>query len=252
MDRQQLQTQVNAMLARLPDANLYDILGVARNASDADVKKAFHAAARIFHVDQYAGTDLGALREPMLRIFGELSKAHATLTNADKRREYDASLALSERGVPTDVRAIFQADDAFRAGKRLLERGAYAEARRQIQSAIDLNRTEPDYWAHLHWAEFGCLETDASGFPVSAGDVKRLAEKLHAIARDHEHCWAAQLFLGHIARSTGDEAAAERHYKRVLALDAQNSEATSSLRLLHKRKEARNTGFFARIFGPKR
>lgn len=252
MDRAKLQQQVRELRGRIPDASLYELLGVPRDASDADIKKAFHAAARIFHVDNYPNVDLGDLRAGMQEVFGELSRAHATLTNPEKRREYDAALALNERGVPTDVRSIFLADESFRAGKRLVERGAYAEAKRQLEVATKLNRSEPDYWAYYHWAEFGLLETDANGVPKSDAAVRRITEALTQVLAENERCFSAALFLGHIARVGGDEKSAERYYKRVLANDAQNLEATSNLRLLNRRRESRNTGFFTKLFGGKK
>lgn len=62
--------------------DLYEILGVARNASPDDIKKSYRRLAKQFHPDQNA--DPGAEEK-----FKEISAAYAILSDADKRARYD-------------------------------------------------------------------------------------------------------------------------------------------------------------------
>ena len=66
----------------------YDVLGVQRNASDDDIKKAFRKLAVKYHPDR--GGDE--------QKFKEISEAYDTLSNPDKRKEYDMMLQLG--GIP--------------------------------------------------------------------------------------------------------------------------------------------------------
>lgn len=59
--------------------NYYEILGVSRNASAEDIKKAYRALARQHHPDVSAGDD----------SFSRISEAYATLSDPDKRKKYD-------------------------------------------------------------------------------------------------------------------------------------------------------------------
>ncbi|HVG02921.1 MAG TPA: DnaJ C-terminal domain-containing protein [Nitrospira sp.] len=63
----------------------YDILGVPRNASADDVKKAFRRRAREFHPDLHTG----AKKTEMEKKFKELNEAHEVLSDPDKRKKYD-------------------------------------------------------------------------------------------------------------------------------------------------------------------
>lgn len=63
----------------------YDILGVPRNASADDVKKAFRRRAREFHPDLHTG----AKKTEMEKRFKELNEAHEVLSDPDKRKKYD-------------------------------------------------------------------------------------------------------------------------------------------------------------------
>ena len=66
----------------------YDVLGVQRNASDGEIKKAFRKLAVKYHPDR--GGDE--------QKFKEISEAYDTLSNPDKRKEYDMMLQFG--GMP--------------------------------------------------------------------------------------------------------------------------------------------------------
>ena len=74
----------------MPSANktFYDVLGVQRNASDDDIKKAFRKLAVKYHPDR--GGDE--------QKFKEISEAYDTLSNPDKRKQYDQMLMFG--GMP--------------------------------------------------------------------------------------------------------------------------------------------------------
>lgn len=60
----------------------YEVLGVARGASDDDLKKAYRSLARQYHPDVNKEPDAEAK-------FKELSEAYAVLSDADQRARYD-------------------------------------------------------------------------------------------------------------------------------------------------------------------
>jgi DnaJ-class molecular chaperone len=61
----------------------YEVLGVSKSASEADIKKAFRALAKKHHPDKHAG-DSGAQKR-----FQEISAAYDILGDKDKRTKFD-------------------------------------------------------------------------------------------------------------------------------------------------------------------
>ncbi len=73
----------------------YEILGVPRNASKDDVKKAFRKLAREYHPDVSKHTDAEAK-------FKEINEAYEVLSDEDKRSRYDrfGAAGVSGNGFP--------------------------------------------------------------------------------------------------------------------------------------------------------
>ena len=63
--------------------NYYQILGIAREASTEEIKRAFRRLALKFHPDTNNGGEAAELR------FKEINEAYSTLGDPDKRRNYD-------------------------------------------------------------------------------------------------------------------------------------------------------------------
>jgi curved DNA-binding protein len=61
----------------------YDVLGVARNATDAEIKQAFRKLARLYH------PDVAKDKATAERKFKEVNEANEVLSDPDKRRKYD-------------------------------------------------------------------------------------------------------------------------------------------------------------------
>ncbi len=68
-------------MAERPD--YYKILGVGKNASEAEIKKAYRKLARQYHPDRNAGDKKAEER------FKEISQANDVLSDPEKRKQYD-------------------------------------------------------------------------------------------------------------------------------------------------------------------
>jgi molecular chaperone DnaJ len=85
-----------------PQRDLYEVLGVARDASDADVKKAFRKLARELHPD--------VSDDPQAESrFREVAEAYEVLADADSRARYDRYGHEGLRGTPLHTEQFMDA-----------------------------------------------------------------------------------------------------------------------------------------------
>src|SRR6478609_1084823 len=125
------------------ERDYYDLLGVARDADEREIKKAFRALARELHPD--------VSKDPDAEVrFREVSEAYEVLSNAERRQLYDryGHAGLRSGGFqPThfdvgglgDLFAAFFGDDLFGGGGggrgARAQRGADAGAEIEIELA---------------------------------------------------------------------------------------------------------------------
>src|SRR3954447_350649 len=66
----------------------YEVLGISRDASEAEIKKAYRKLALKYHPDRYAGkpeSEKSAAEEK----FKEINEANSVLVDKEKRQNYD-------------------------------------------------------------------------------------------------------------------------------------------------------------------
>jgi DnaJ-class molecular chaperone len=122
-------------------ADYYEILGVARNASSVDVRKAYALKAREQHPDRFS--DPAQKKEAEVR-FTEITAAFNALSNDRSRAEYDASLQRPNQATPEAI-----AQNAYERGLERLEQRAFHEAVELLRTAVQMMPGEARYHAAL-------------------------------------------------------------------------------------------------------
>ena len=102
----EIAARIETLFVQIDSSDHYALLGIARNATRAQVRSAFLRAAPAFHPDRYFGKRLGSLGPKMQAVFIRLTLAHDTLLADEKRAEYDAELPNEASTPPESPRPI--------------------------------------------------------------------------------------------------------------------------------------------------
>jgi curved DNA-binding protein CbpA len=122
-------------------ADYYEILGVPRGASAADVRKAYALKAREQHPDRFS--DPVQKKEAEAR-FTEITAAFNALRDDRNRAEYDASLQRPSQATPEAI-----AQNAYDRGLQALEGKAFHEAVELLRTSVQLMPGDARYHAAL-------------------------------------------------------------------------------------------------------
>ena len=127
----------------MADRDLYSVLGVGKKASADEIKKAYRKLARQYHPDRNPGDDAGRGE------FKEVQGAYDTLSDPEKRRQYDAGGMFSGfggggpggggGGFPSDLGDIFSTVFGRRGGPEPVQargRDLETEVRLSFEQAV--------------------------------------------------------------------------------------------------------------------
>ncbi|HYB12868.1 MAG TPA: J domain-containing protein [Myxococcota bacterium] len=171
--------------------NPYEVLGVARDADEDTIRKAYRKLARKHHPDVNPGDKAAEER------FKSISEAYAILSNAEKRRAYDEFGDVSlETGF--DAEAARRAREAF--GQRFggARPGEGAGAGGEEFAFGDLDDLLGDLFSRRGWAGRGGARGARGGRGLRGPDMEAEVElDLREAARGGEHRFT-------ITRSTAD------------------------------------------------
>jgi len=152
-DAAALQREIEAKFEALGSLDHYALLEVARGVEAAAIKQAYHRAAKTYHPDALARAGLDAeTRARASRVFAEIGKAHATLSDPARRSDYDASLATD--GEVVDADRLANAETNYRKGEILVRQGNFRAAVDYLRAAVELWPDEAAYQSALGWALF--------------------------------------------------------------------------------------------------
>jgi molecular chaperone DnaJ len=122
------------------ESDYYELLGVPRTATEADIKSAFRTLARELHPDVSTEPDAGAR-------FRDVAEAYEVLSDPERRATYDrygkAGLrrggfesAFTDFGNLSDIFAAFFGDDLVGGGRQRPQRGG------DVQAVVEIDLEE--------------------------------------------------------------------------------------------------------------
>lgn len=253
--------QLTAMLTRLSEAeNHYEVLDVGRDATTAEIKRAYHSLARSFHPDKFHKSASRDRHAQVETAFARFAQAYETLANGSLRSTYDAKIevkgtagrgpqapgrsAVNTRPVPTPTNRDpgTKTGGAGSAGSAGTPDRSRAETR--FQQGLAAVRQENYMLAVSCFAEAAQLAPDQARYRGHYGSAlatqpqaRRLAEGelKAAIALDPGNA-SYHVMLARLYRELGFPRRAQTELERALALEPGNEAARQLLRTLNQKE----------------
>jgi tetratricopeptide (TPR) repeat protein len=233
--------EVMALKEKLPSLNYYQILGVAKDASEDDIKKAYFHLARKFHPDRFDRSVSPEDRSQIEDVFDKITKAYRVLTSGDQRKEYDVKMPTGPERRTRDVGK--EADHKFRQAKTLFTMGRYEDALIYLEEATRLNKNKGSYFLLLAMTE------------VKIPTFRRKAEE-HFLKAQELEPWNAEAYagLGMLYKQEGMIVKATRQFQKALDLDGGHAIARKEMVELAggEKKGGLKSLFSKNIFGSKK
>jgi curved DNA-binding protein CbpA len=160
--------------------DFYEILGIAKDAPAADVRKAYLKLVRERHPDRFQDP---AEKDKAQEFFKQMTEAFNTLSNERARQQYDAEISKPKLSAPVEIAA-----DAYQRAAERMQAGDFQEAMNLLRSAVHHAPDDARYHAALakvllknpHWSReaMGELEHAVRLDPQNAGYHFAIAQLL--------------------------------------------------------------------------
>jgi curved DNA-binding protein CbpA len=99
--------KIQEYLSYIQEDRLYELLGITQDATEENVRQAYHSISRQWHPDRFFKRDIGNHKENIENIFMAVTKAYRTLSNTTSRKEYDRDYVPPETVYRKDKDATY-------------------------------------------------------------------------------------------------------------------------------------------------
>lgn len=216
----------------LSKRNHFEVLGVSRNATEAQIKEAYFGLAKRFHPDVHHESRLSDLREKLEAVFIRLGQAYDVLKNPKSRAQYEDQLGrLTSQPEPASP-AEPSPDPAYLARMAL-------EALKKAETHLG----QAEYWDAIQLLEPALPNLSgkqkqrarvvlARALMKNPHWIKRAEEVLESVIQEDPKYATAHFELATLYKDHGLKSRAIGHLRRVLELRPDHEEALAALQAL--------------------
>ena len=202
------------------DIDYYGLLGVARDATEAEIRERFRALAREAHPDRAPA----ARKAEAESKFQDLTEAVNVLTSPERRKAYDFDLAAA-RGADENADAVAQ--NYLSQGIAAYKERKFGDAAGNFQLVVGRNPRDVKAQHYLGLAS------------ARAGDLRTAVKAIEAALALEPHNASLLKDAGAIFRQAGLLLKAEKAYQEALRWDPAGGEARKALEEIRVQRAGR-------------
>jgi curved DNA-binding protein CbpA len=214
----------------------YELFKIKNNAPFNDIKKVYFEFAKKFHHVRVAEAPDPDIKNKANYVFGTINKAYETLSNIDKRKEYDMQLlkGVDENGDTENL--IEKAKILYRKAITLNKQAKFWEATNFLEEAVRLDNTKASYFLLLATCQMNIVS------------LRRAAQKNFEKSLELDP-WNADsmIRMGMLFELEQLPQRAEGFFRKALSIDPDNPVARKKLEAYDKKaKKASKFSFFGK------
>jgi curved DNA-binding protein CbpA len=227
--------EVNTLFDKCKAKRLYDILDIQVDASDKEIKKVYLKLARKFHPDRHFTYDSIEIKEKLMEVFTQINLAYGTLSNPEKRRQYDKTLLKKPVKKSPNTKI---AENFFNEGKAIIDNielyNTFGETNKKMitlkftqaetlfSKAIYYDNSKPEY--HFYYG-------------IALSKLKKNKEAVKVFNKAIELNPSNSRYfaeLGHLSLNLGFKHRAKRAFSEALKITPSDKRALEGKRILEK------------------
>jgi len=233
---------------RVNDIDFYQLLGVARNVSTAEVKRAYYRQAKVYHPDRFRAAGDPDIVKKASFVFGKMTEAYEVLVDPKSRATYDGAGVEEkkdfaryeerrEEKMAEKENLTKAAQESYQKGLDLYNARKYAEAIEPLSQAVKGAPKNLEYALALAWAM-------AKNPPT-----KKDAEKafLRAVNIDKLNA-EPYVQMGKFYKENKDYEKAMALFQRAITMDDEHEECKKEMESMPG-QEGEKKSFWSRLTG---
>jgi DnaJ-class molecular chaperone len=171
--------------AQLDQLDYFEVLQLPKEATPADIKKAFYRESRAYHPDRFYQLENKELKDQVHELYKRVTEAYYVLRDDTKRRKYLADVTGPERAQKLRFTEASEAETKAAAKKEVEEQiGTHPKGR--------------------HFYQLGTTDLDAGRWSAAERNLKMALTYEPANARYKEKLAEAQKKLNEESKAKGD------------------------------------------------
>lgn len=229
---QKLRKELLALQMKMKKMNPFQVLGVEDGAEVAECKKAYFKLVRKYHPDRLLKTANDELKDLCEDILASINEAYSTLSDPEKREEYEAEQYLAAQGGREAIERRMKAEMEFDRCRLSLRRKAYAEAFEVMQNIQEDMKGDREFDV-----DFAFCRLMASANENKEDLAKQALQVFDQFLKEREDYAYAFYYKALSYRQMGDDESALKWFDLCLEKFPNFNEAASEARVLRMRQE---------------
>lgn len=241
-----LMKEMRDMDKKFKGAKAHEILHVDEDSSVEICKKSYLEMVKKYHPDRLPSDASQELKKMSENIFAKINEAYTTLTDSEKRAEYQAKQEIEKSGGMAAIEKTLEAEMLIPQAKMALKRRHFKNAHELLAKITDVLPKDGEILADFAFAKI--MQLVEAKIPYKER-LREFMEEIEKSLKMRPQYGAGYYYLGVLLKLDGQTEKAIQYFDQALQYDSSLQEAASEVRVLRMRKGSdskKSLGFFGK------